>query len=433
MFTILNKWCPPAPSLSGLVHPQRPANLPPTTSSDHQPPPTPPPATPSQNMDPHQYVQMRKAKIDSFKNKPQSWSSRQQAVQTFSKPGSQGALVFKFEPTEMITRGWVMQQWEIFEGLYLWCDCKLNEWNYSEEFNFANTTLNVVSNYYDDYQEDHQENDYELDGEGNDLMAAVSPVSRSPDENSWFECNDVNDYEYEDDEMDGDYYEDGDDVPDEEAWGEPAPLDVKDVDDVIGDKPAFHRLAELEDRTVDNPPHTDPDVEMDNIPIPGSSLPKPPPLIPSQGTLSLLQKHIGPKGFGAQGFGSGIPPQPLCRIFQIDWEGWDHNPDNLVVNLALRFFQAYPHTYAAALSAGGVLWKIAMDVLPPPQESDITRLFHLEACSEALVNGVHYWTPDLTEAQEDVVIGVSTFPTLLSCTANIKMLPIYTNSAPPTR
>jgi hypothetical protein len=55
---------------------------------------------------------------------------------------------------------------------------------------------------------------------------------------------------------------------------------MKDVDDIIGDEPALHRLAELEDRTVDNPPHTDPDVEMDDIPIPGSSLPKPPPLIP---------------------------------------------------------------------------------------------------------------------------------------------------------
>lgn len=411
-----------------------------------------------------------------------------------------------------------------------------------------------------------------------DRTAAVSPVSGSPDENSWFERDDVDDYEYEDDEMDGDYYEDGDDVPDEEAWGEPAPMEyfladantgcrqpqagfvdrsaeapppsqsplsVKDVDDVIGDEPALHRLAELEDRIVDNPPHTDPDVEMDDIPIPGSSLPKPPPLIPVEdfaykrygllvsGDVVPTAEARWPQRLGLKGrtltsyiqlhdsFLQGVWPPKICdlspdtshpgfstrfrgpriwirhstattlqgyiitltrhppvnwkifiedplTILQIDREGWDHDPDNLVANLvrkglpfkilnperlepgsfvphlnsfpvphfdrqldradyinyqneALRFFQAYPHAYAAALSAGGVLRRIAMDVLPSPQESDITRLFHLEACSEAVVNGVHYWTPDLTNAQEDVVIGVSTCP--LSCKAP------YINSA----
>lgn len=71
-----------------------------------------------------------------------------------------------------------------------------------------------------------------------------------------------------------------------------------------------------------------------------------------------------------------------------------------------RFFTHYPHAYAAALCAGGILWRIAMDVLPPPDVYDITRLFHPNGCFSRLINGEKYWTPQLTVREEDVISGV---------------------------
>lgn len=139
-------------------------------------------------------------------------------------------------------------------------------------------------------------------------------------------------------------------------------------------------------------------------------------------------------------------------LLQIKREGWDCDPHALVVNLIEKgipfqvlnpgklegtqfydhpgpvvhqigkepqyvdylayrqelgaFFAHYPHAYAAALSAGGILWRIAMDVLPPPHESDITRRFHPNGCTSSVINGKKYWSPKLTVLEEDVIVGV---------------------------
>ena len=70
------------------------------------------------------------------------------------------------------------------------------------------------------------------------------------------------------------------------------------------------------------------------------------------------------------------------------------------------FFAHYPHAYAAALSAGGILWRITMDVLPIPDEFDITRQFHPSGCISLTIDGEKYWSPQLTRLEEDVIVGV---------------------------
>ena len=70
------------------------------------------------------------------------------------------------------------------------------------------------------------------------------------------------------------------------------------------------------------------------------------------------------------------------------------------------FFTHYPHAYAAALSAGGILWRIAMDVLPLPIEQDIVQAFHPNACFSRIIGGQRYWAPHLTELEEYVIVGV---------------------------
>lgn len=139
-------------------------------------------------------------------------------------------------------------------------------------------------------------------------------------------------------------------------------------------------------------------------------------------------------------------------IVQIEREGWDRDPDGLVVNLVRKglpfqilnpgklqagafyknggpiihpsgkapkltdylayrqevsdFFDLYPHAYIAALSAGGILWRIAVDVLPVPNESDIVCCLHPERCDSVEIDGVEYWTPRLTEQEEDSIVGM---------------------------
>jgi len=70
------------------------------------------------------------------------------------------------------------------------------------------------------------------------------------------------------------------------------------------------------------------------------------------------------------------------------------------------FFTLYPHAYAAALCSGGILWRIAIDALPLPAERQIIRPFHSRACSRRTVDGQRYWTPTLTEPEEEVIVGV---------------------------
>jgi hypothetical protein len=70
------------------------------------------------------------------------------------------------------------------------------------------------------------------------------------------------------------------------------------------------------------------------------------------------------------------------------------------------FFKRYPHAHAAALCAGGILWRIATDTLPLPAEHQIVRPFDRRACDEYMVDGEHYWSPKLTDEEEEEVVGV---------------------------
>jgi hypothetical protein len=68
--------------------------------------------------------------------------------------------------------------------------------------------------------------------------------------------------------------------------------------------------------------------------------------------------------------------------------------------------QVYPHTHAAALCAGGILWRVAVDALPLPSEEAIVGPFHRAACISRTIDGVKYWTPRLLEKEEQVLVGV---------------------------
>lgn len=70
------------------------------------------------------------------------------------------------------------------------------------------------------------------------------------------------------------------------------------------------------------------------------------------------------------------------------------------------FFKSYPHAHAAALCAGGILWRIAVDILPLPDEHKIARAFHPTACIKRTVDNRRYWTPVLTEEEQDEIVGV---------------------------
>lgn len=70
------------------------------------------------------------------------------------------------------------------------------------------------------------------------------------------------------------------------------------------------------------------------------------------------------------------------------------------------FLRAYPHAHAAALCAGGILWRIAVDALPLPSEDSIVGPFHRATCVSRTINGKKYWTPRLTVKEEQVVVGV---------------------------
>jgi len=150
---------------------------------------------------------------------------------------------------------------------------------------------------------------------------------------------------------------------------------------------------------------------------------------------------------------------PRCKLLvedpitllQIEREEWDTDPDSLVENLVKKglpfevlntlveewvpfhdhsdsevrptaapptqgdyvayrrklssFFLDYPHAYAAALCAGGILWRIAMDALPPPGGQNIVRAFHKRVCSSRTVGGEVYWTPKLTTFEEHLIVG----------------------------
>jgi hypothetical protein len=82
-------------------------------------------------------------------------------------------------------------------------------------------------------------------------------------------------------------------------------------------------------------------------------------------------------------------------------------PDYLVYRLDVAdFFKSHPHAHAAALCAGGILWRIAVDTLPLPFEYEIVRSFHPRACTEYTVDNQRYWSPKLSLEEEETIVGV---------------------------
>jgi hypothetical protein len=73
---------------------------------------------------------------------------------------------------------------------------------------------------------------------------------------------------------------------------------------------------------------------------------------------------------------------------------------------AADFFKHNPHAHAAALCAGGILWRIATDALPLPTEHKIVRPFDRRVCDEHTVHGKRYWTPKLTDEEVEEIVGV---------------------------
>jgi hypothetical protein len=70
------------------------------------------------------------------------------------------------------------------------------------------------------------------------------------------------------------------------------------------------------------------------------------------------------------------------------------------------FLSQYPHARAAALCAGGVLWRLAMDALQFTSESEVVGPFHASSCFSRVVGGETYWTPNLSTEEENVIVGV---------------------------
>ena len=178
--------------------------------------------------------------------------------------------------------------------------------------------------------------------------------------------------------------------------------------------------------------------------------------LPVRSTARALDVSIVPEGYllsvndGRSCDWRLLIEDPLT-ILQIQRESWDTSPDGLIFNLVksglpfqvlnihvledsfyghpsptahppgspptyadylfyrqdlVDFFARYPHTYTAALCAGGILWRIAMDIRPLPAERDIVRAFHSSACLFRAIGGQIYGTPKLTKVEEDVIVGV---------------------------
>lgn len=70
------------------------------------------------------------------------------------------------------------------------------------------------------------------------------------------------------------------------------------------------------------------------------------------------------------------------------------------------FLSEYPHAKAAALCAGGILWRLALDVHPFSSEADIIGPFNASCCISRTIDGETYWTPRLTVEEQNVLVGV---------------------------
>jgi hypothetical protein len=70
------------------------------------------------------------------------------------------------------------------------------------------------------------------------------------------------------------------------------------------------------------------------------------------------------------------------------------------------FLSGYPHAKAAALCAGGILWRLALDVHHFTSEDDVVGPFHASSCVSRMIGGETYWTPRLSVQEENVLVGV---------------------------
>ena len=83
-------------------------------------------------------------------------------------------------------------------------------------------------------------------------------------------------------------------------------------------------------------------------------------------------------------------------------------PDYLAYRLDLvDFFKLYPHAHVAALCSGNIFWRLAIDILPIPEEYNIIRPFHPSCCDTFVFPGSgNYWTPRLNDDDEEMIAGV---------------------------
>ena len=101
-----------------------------------------------------------------------------------------------------------------------------------------------------------------------------------------------------------------------------------------------------------------------------------------------------------------------------------------------EFFKSNPHTHVAALCAGGILWRITVDVLPIPTEQELVRPFHPLRCDLKMIDGQRYWSPKLTEEEVETIIGVYKWPGESDRECGRRVLLVWFQSpskAPPTR
>ena len=70
------------------------------------------------------------------------------------------------------------------------------------------------------------------------------------------------------------------------------------------------------------------------------------------------------------------------------------------------FLSDYPHAKAVALSAGGILWRLALDVHHFTSEADVIGPFNTSCCISRTIDRETYWTPRLSDEEQNVLVGV---------------------------
>lgn len=130
--------------------------------------------------------------------------------------------------------------------------------------------------------------------------------------------------------------------------------------------------------------------------------------------------HLQPEGLVLNLVRKGVPFEilnPSCESGTVltPHQGPVYHPNGQQPNMndylsyrldVARLFTDYPHVHAAALCRGGILWRIAVDVLPLPTQDVLVGPFHQQACNAERINDQMYWSPTLTEMEEFVIVGV---------------------------